>query len=145
MAEGVAVEEDIVPDDAALPAREKIETHLLVERPGIEIVGAGQGRADPDRAVVGLQPLADPQQPSDIAIGHDVAGRRAQLRDEVDAVIGVAGERQAPQPLVAQHDARLVLELTAPSLRLADPDELMKVVLDLLGERPRPDDAGVEL
>jgi hypothetical protein len=50
------------------------------------------------------------------------------LRDEVDAVVGITSERQAPQALIAQHDPRLVLELVAPTLRLGDSDELMEIV-----------------
>jgi len=67
------------------------------------------------------------------------------LRDDVDAVVGVTSERQAPQPLIAQHDSRLVLELVAPTLSPGNSDELTEIVLNLFGKRSGPDDAGVEL
>jgi len=75
MAEGVAVEKDIAPHNTALRVRKKIKSNLSIECGSVEVVGAGQGRAHPDRGLISPQPFADPQQPSDISIRHYVAGR----------------------------------------------------------------------
>jgi len=53
----------------------KIKSNLSIECGSVEVVGAGQGRAHPDRGLISPQPFADPQQPSDISIRHYVAGR----------------------------------------------------------------------
>jgi len=69
VAEGVAVEKDVLSHDASLRAGEEIETDFPIESGGIEIIGPGQRRTDPDGAIIGLQPFTDPQQAADIAVG----------------------------------------------------------------------------
>src|SRR5260221_1224431 len=99
-AEGIAVEEDVLPDDAALRPGEEVIAEIAVHIFAVEIIGARERRPDADRAVIRLQTVTDAQQPAGLAIGEDVTHCRPRLGDDVDAIGAAVEQPYAPFALV---------------------------------------------
>ncbi len=138
--EGVAIEEGVARDGAALEAGEQVPAEI---RPRLEKAGAGDGGADPRRAEILPQILADAQRRARIGERVDIAGREAGMRREIDSVIRLegVGRERAPAALIQELDGRLVLELVVPSQRAVDVLDVVNEFLRLLGQRGRSDHA----